>query len=532
MKKIHLLILFLCSTINVFAQLFNVKMECPDSIGTDERFTVRYNITSKEIESDVSVKIKSPFNASNADPFFGPSISVRRSLNDHVYSCTYELESYSEEGEIIIAPMVFEITKNSKTLEKLTAPQKTIKVAGKYKEKAIAKPLDNVLKHDIKSDDIIVKWTASKQTLNLGDTIHCYCDIYTKIELISVESNSLITLDDCYIEEDSLPQERSCDVVNYNGYDCRHVRWASYKLTPLREGHFKIGGDTFLCKVVFEKPGIDPFEAFFGGEDAYTEQLCNIVAEAVEFDVNPHNISQQSIPKRDYVSKKTYLICDISTSMRSKDFNPDRETVVKDFTKRWLQKSTDCGLVTFAGCVESMQLSKAVVDTIAFPRMPKVDGTAIGDALLFPIANGENITDIILLTDGDTNAGHFTLSTALEILKEYNVRVSMLYLNSCNDSINYPVSYLGNGSNDYTESDSTTTLRNKYIDKKQLKSISKLIESTGGIYKTITTYDELMAVIPKLQTMVSLTPKKRIGPAKLDPKQVQIALEQLSKEIK
>lgn len=531
-----MLILFLYSSLGIFAQDFTVTIECPDTVGINENISIKYKITSSEYE--YSVKPKSKLNAINADFLYGPSTSTNSSFNltngvmsrkkDYTYS--YVVKAGTKNGEVVIDSMFFEISKDSVVQKNLVALRKVVKVISGYngaasdaittKKTSESKSKLKATLQDINPDDIIIKWSASAQTINLGDTIHCYCDIYTKIDVTAVESSPHICLDDCYVEEDSLPQEKSFETVEYNGEKYRCVRWSGYRLTPLRTGRFNIGGDTFICKVILRDPNIDPFEAFFNGGSSYHEMPYNEVSESIEFDVKGKMMSQTVVQEHNNSTEKTYLLCDISTSMKSRDFTPDRMTTAKEFVGSWLKESRDCGLITFAGNIESIQKTNAVIDTVSFPQYPKVDGTALGDAMLAAPAMGEDVSDVILITDGTNNAGHFTLRTAIDILAQRNIRISLIYLNSCKDSVDYPLS------------DSVITMCNSYLEAKKTKEISKLVESTGGLFAKITSEKELNGILPKLHAIVSKPRRQTKAKARYDKEQVRIALQHLADEIK
>ena len=246
----------------------------------------------------------------------------------------------------------------------------------------------------------------------------------------------------------------------------------------------------------------------------------NEVSESVEFDVKGKTQSQPIAPQSLNSTGKTYLLCDISTSMRSKDFTPDRITTAKEFVGSWLKESRDCGLITFAGNIESIQKTNAVIDTMSFPQYPQVDGTALGNAILAAPAMGEDVSDVILITDGMNNAGHFTLRTAIDILAQRNIRISLIYLNSCKDSVDYPLS------------DSVITMSNSYLEAKKTKEISKLVESTGGLFAKITSEKELNGILPKLHAILSKPRRQTKAKARYDKEQVRIALQRLADEIK
>lgn len=79
MKKIEMLVVFLCLSLGIMAQDYSVTIECPDTVGINENISIKYKITSSEYE--YSVKPKSRLNAINADFLYGPSTSTNSSFN-------------------------------------------------------------------------------------------------------------------------------------------------------------------------------------------------------------------------------------------------------------------------------------------------------------------------------------------------------------------------------------------------------------------------------------------------------------------
>ncbi len=130
------------------------------------------------------------------------------------------------------------------------------------------------------------------------------------------------------------------------------------------------------------------------------------------------------------------IALDLSPSMRAEDFKPNnRLHVAKQEIKKFIQRRFNdrIGLVVFGG-VSYTQCPLTVdygvllnlVDEVDFDMMPK-DGTAIGMAL----ANGVNrLRDsdaeskiIILLTDGENNAGEIDPLTATNLAKALGIKI-------------------------------------------------------------------------------------------------------------
>lgn len=129
------------------------------------------------------------------------------------------------------------------------------------------------------------------------------------------------------------------------------------------------------------------------------------------------------------------LALDVSGSMRAADFRPkDRLFVAKEVIgEHVLTRPRDrVGLVVFAGeaftqtpLTHDRALVKSVLDGVRTGIIK--DGTAIGDGLALALSRLEpskaKTKTVILLTDGDNNAGSFAPETAMQLAKETGVKV-------------------------------------------------------------------------------------------------------------
>lgn len=129
------------------------------------------------------------------------------------------------------------------------------------------------------------------------------------------------------------------------------------------------------------------------------------------------------------------VVLDVSGSMRAADFKPrDRLTVAKQVIARYLlpRERDRIGLVVFAG--EAFTLAPLTHDKRLLAEVLEgvrtgviTDGTAIGDA----VATGINrLRDskaksrvMILVTDGDNNAGNLAPEKAAELAAEMDIRI-------------------------------------------------------------------------------------------------------------
>lgn len=128
------------------------------------------------------------------------------------------------------------------------------------------------------------------------------------------------------------------------------------------------------------------------------------------------------------------ILLDISTSMLAMDLQPNRLEAAKDEVSEFLygRRTDKIGLVVFAG--QSFTQCPLTIDyTVLRTLLQDVktrmieDGTAIGMA----IANGVNrLKDseaeskvMILLTDGENNAGQIDPVTAAQIAEKYGIKI-------------------------------------------------------------------------------------------------------------
>ena len=129
------------------------------------------------------------------------------------------------------------------------------------------------------------------------------------------------------------------------------------------------------------------------------------------------------------------LVLDISESMRAEDFEganriQTAKLVINDFLAH--RENDRIGLVVFAG--ESFTLCPLTLD---YPVLAELlsdvklgqleDGTAIGDALATAThrlrASQSKTKIVILLTDGENNAGNITPETAASLAKSFGIKV-------------------------------------------------------------------------------------------------------------
>ena len=128
------------------------------------------------------------------------------------------------------------------------------------------------------------------------------------------------------------------------------------------------------------------------------------------------------------------LAVDVSSSMLSRDFQPDRLSAVKTMANDFIaQRKTDrIGLTIFAGgafnqcpLTEDHRLLSVFVNNMQAGRL--AEGTAIGNGLATAVNHLKDSTTlskvVVLLTDGENNAGNIGPLQSAAIAKALGVRV-------------------------------------------------------------------------------------------------------------
>lgn len=128
------------------------------------------------------------------------------------------------------------------------------------------------------------------------------------------------------------------------------------------------------------------------------------------------------------------LAMDVSTSMWARDFQPDRITAAKEIASKFIVDRTNdrIGIVVFAG--ESFTQCPLTTDKRTLLNLMSgvhvnmvEDGTAIGSGLATAVNRLKESTAkskvVILLTDGENNAGQISPLTAADIAATFGIKV-------------------------------------------------------------------------------------------------------------
>ncbi len=135
------------------------------------------------------------------------------------------------------------------------------------------------------------------------------------------------------------------------------------------------------------------------------------------------------------------LVMDVSPSMLSRDFTPDRLTVAKEVAASFVSRRPydQFGLVIFSGgaftqcpLTDDRRILQAFINNLQVGRLP--DGTAIGMGLATAVRHLDKSDSkskiVLLITDGENNAGDLGPLTAAAAAKALGVRVYTIGIGS------------------------------------------------------------------------------------------------------
>lgn len=195
------------------------------------------------------------------------------------------------------------------------------------------------------------------------------------------------------------------------------------------------------------------------------------------------------------------MTIDVSSSMLSKDLQPNRLSALKDVAGEFIKEriSDRIGLVVYSG--ESFTKTPITSDkSIVLNALRQVnygvleDGTAIGMGLATAVnrlkESKAKSKVIILLTDGVNNAGFIEPQTAAGLAIEFGIKVYTIGIGT-NGMALTPVAYNMDGSFKYG-------LRDVEIDEDLLKNIAK---ETGGKYFRATNNKKLEEIYDEINKL-------------------------------
>ncbi len=225
---------------------------------------------------------------------------------------------------------------------------------------------------------------------------------------------------------------------------------------------------------------------------------CAAVATLIVALARPQQVEHNSRTNTEGID--IVLAIDVSGSMLARDFKPDRITAAKEVAGTFIsdRRGDRIGLVAFAG--EAYTQSPLTTDQGTLQTLLSrirsgliEDGTAIGNGLATAInrlreSNAKSKV-VILLTDGENNAGQIAPLTAASIARAQGIRVYTIGVGTRGKA---PYPYLDIFGN------ITYQMADVKIDEKSLTEIAR---TTGGKYFRATDKAKLQAIYDEINQL-------------------------------
>lgn len=202
------------------------------------------------------------------------------------------------------------------------------------------------------------------------------------------------------------------------------------------------------------------------------------------------------------------LVLDISSSMLTQDFVPNRLTFLKSKLKELVVDKPEqlpVGVVAFANQAQTIcTLSQdqayllSAIDSLQVGLL--TDGTAIGNGLATAINllrnNSTNQGTILLVTDGSNNAGFMHPLVAAAIARRFGITVNTIVIGTEEEAM-APVSKSKNGNFRYAPI------------KKELETATpeEIARITGGSFQLISNEDEILSQLEDLFSQAATRPR-------------------------
>jgi Ca-activated chloride channel homolog len=195
------------------------------------------------------------------------------------------------------------------------------------------------------------------------------------------------------------------------------------------------------------------------------------------------------------------LALDVSPSMLSRDFSPDRLAVAKQVASDFVSRRTydRLGLVAFSGgaflqcpLTNDRRILQAFINNLQVGRLP--DGSAIGMGLATAVNHLKDSEAkskvVILLTDGEENAGEIGPLEAADLARALGVRVYTIGLGN-DGTVRSPLYRSANG-------EYTFTSRAMVLDTRLLEAMA---QRTGGQFFRTRSPQDLQAVYRDIDSL-------------------------------
>lgn len=387
---------------------------------------------------------------------------------------------------------------------------------------------------------VFLKQMISSKKVSELEPVKVSYKLYFTDNIYQIHDAKFPAFDGFWVNEEKIdsivPAPEIYDSIKYHTAIIRE-----YTIYPLSAGNLII--DKFSLDLKYQKKTGKTIQTIFGDQPVYDAVRDTFYThiDTVRVGVLPNNSIREikwdndslfnikKINSKRVLKEKSNIVLaiDISGSMLTKDFKPNRmevsKNIIKSFKDRLPKEKT--GLVLFAGeCYPQTGNIKRLPSKPDYKKLVPdsifEDGTAIGMGLI----SSMNLLDlsqdspkaIILLTDGTNNVGNISPLTAADIARQKGINIFAIGMGGIGVAP-FPV-LSSSGETDYIDLDIQ-------MDEETLKKITSM---TGGKYFRATDNKSFMNAVDEI---IRLLPEAKQPDTKryefIAPENIQLVMEAL-----
>ena len=290
--RIKATILSLLVSIMTMAQV-TVKLQCPQQIPAGQRFNVRYEVNSSDVE-DIKVG-----DFQGLEVLYGPSTSRQSSysfVNGHASSTSTMTFTYTVVGRqpgkatvpsasVVVGGKSYQ--SRSANIEIIESDEPAGQSGAQQRNQSQQTQQPSRPTSGANTDkDIFISVSASKTKVYEQEAVMLTYKLYTLVNVQQI-AGEMPKLDGCHVEELPAKQQMEIKYERLNGRTYGTAVWRQYLVYPQKDGKLTIPEVKFETQIVQQNTSMDPFDIFFGGGSLQQVVSREVKAKALTIDVMP-----------------------------------------------------------------------------------------------------------------------------------------------------------------------------------------------------------------------------------------------------
>ena len=289
LKTILAVTLMLLTHLSAWAQ--KITANAPQQVVVGQQFRLQYTVNTQDASGFHIGQMPDAF-----EVLMGPSTSTQSSFQmingktTHSSSITYTyILSATKNGSFTLPAATVTAEGNqiqSNTVKITVSGQAQSASSGNGRQQQRQQePQMRDAGTAISPSDLFIRVSASKKRVVEQEPVLLTYKVYSLVDLTNLDYH-MPDLQGVHTQEVPLPQQKSFSMEQYNGRQYKTVVWSQFVMFPQMPGKLKVPALTFNGIVLQRNRYVDPFEAFFNGGSGYVEVKKQIVAPAVEIEVD------------------------------------------------------------------------------------------------------------------------------------------------------------------------------------------------------------------------------------------------------